>query len=180
MRDLVAGVVALGLFLFALGLISTLRFHHRARERERRALRAAGRRVLAEIPTPDGLALFVSDDTRFYWNERPIAKRTVRMVRILINGAPLATHAAPGHGPDDAGEVDAAALDRPEGIAHDRWDVLIGTDAGEVVVECGSVRERVSQELARAVFDAVKADMERREAVSRRGSPSAAGGTGER
>jgi len=177
MRDLVAGVVALGLFLFALGLMSTLRFHRRARERERRALLAAGRQVLAEIPAPDGLALFVTDDTHFYWNDRPIAKQTVRRVRILINGAPLATHAAPGHGPAAAGEIDAAVLDRPEGIAHDRWDVLIGTDAGDVLVECGSVRERVSQELARAVFDAVKADMERREAVSRLGSPPAAGGT---
>ena len=164
MRDLVAGVVALGLFLFALGLISTLRYHHRARERERRALRAAGRRVLAEIPTPDGLDLFVADDANFYWKDRPIAKPTVRLVRILINGVPLATHAARGHGPEDVAEIDPAALDRPEGIAHDRWDVLIGTDAGEVLVECGSVRERVSQELARAVFDAVKADMERREA----------------
>lgn len=165
MRDFVAGLVALGLFLFALGLISTLRYHHRARERERRTLRAAGRRVLAEIPTPEGLALFVEDDSRFYWNDRPIPKRGVRLVRVFINGAPLATHAAPGHEPDDAGDVDPAALDRPEGIAHDRWDVLIGTDGGEVVVGCGSVRERVSQELARAVFDAVKADMERRSAT---------------
>ena len=163
MRDVVAGIVALGLFLFALGLISTLRFHHRSRERERRALLAAGRRVLAEIPTPDGLALFVTDDAHFYWNDRSIAKQTVRLVRILINGAPLATHAAPGYGPDDAGEIDPAALEHPQGISHDRWDVLIGTDAGEVVVECGSVRERVSQELARTVFDAVKADMERQE-----------------
>ena len=165
MRDLVAGAVALGLFLFALGLISTLRFHRRARERERRALLAAGRRVVAEIPTPDGLALFAADDTHFYWRDRPVAKQDVGRVGILINGAPLATHAAPGHETDDAGDVDPAALERPEGIAHDRWDVLIGTDAGDVLVECGSVRERVSQELARAVFEAVKADIERREAA---------------
>lgn len=161
MRDLAAAAVALGLFLFALGLISTLRFHHRARERERRALRAAGRRVVAEIPTAEGLALFVADDARYYWNGRSIAKESVRVVRVLINGAPLATHAAPGYEPDDAGDVEPAGLDRPEGIAHDRWDVLIGTDAGEVVVECGSVRERVSQELARAVFEAVRTDMAR-------------------
>ena len=120
--------------------------------------------MLAEIPTPEGLALFVEDDGRFYWNDRPIPKRGVRLVRVLINGAPLATHAAPGREPDDAGDVDPAALDRPEGIAHDRWDVLIGTDDGDILVECGSVRERVSQELARAVFDAVKGDMERRAA----------------
>ena len=180
MRDLVAGAVALGLFLFALGLISTLRFHRRSRERDRRALLSAGRRVVAEIPAPDGLALFLTDDTHFYWNDRSIAKRTIRLVRILINGAPLVTHAAPGHMPDDPGDVDPTAAEYPQGIAHDRWDVLIGTGAGEVLVPCGSVRERVSQELARAVFDAVKVDMERTIAVSRRTSPPAAGGTAAR
>jgi hypothetical protein len=30
------------------------------------------------------------------------------------------------------------------------------------MVECGAIRERVSQELARAVYDAVKRDVERR------------------
>ena len=55
--------------------------------------------------------------------------------------------------------------DRPEGIAHDRWDVLLRSSAGDVMVECGSVRERISQELARAVFDAVRTDMERRDAA---------------
>ena len=162
MRDLVAGFLAFALFLFALGLISTLRCHRRARDRERQALLAAGRRVLAEIPAGDGLALFVTNGTCFYWNDRPIPKQAIRWVRILINGAPLATHAAPGHLTEDPGDVDPAAAEQPQGIAHDRWDVLIGTDAGDVLVPCGSVRERVSQELARAVFDAVKADMERR------------------
>jgi hypothetical protein len=52
--------------------------------------------------------------------------------------------------------------DRPEGIARDRWDVAIETVKGTVLVECGAIRERVSQELARAVFDAVKRDVERR------------------
>ena len=35
---------------------------------------------------------------------------------------------------------------------------------GTVLVECGAIRERVSQELARAVFDAVKREVERRNA----------------
>jgi hypothetical protein len=53
--------------------------------------------------------------------------------------------------------------DRPEGIARDRWDVAIETLAGTTLVECGAIRERVSQELARAVFDAVKRELERRD-----------------
>jgi len=32
-------------------------------------------------------------------------------------------------------------------------------------VECGAIRERVSQELARAVFDAVKHELQRRDAL---------------
>ncbi len=46
--------------------------------------------------------------------------------------------------------------DRPDGIARDRWDVAVETIAGTVLIECGAIRERVSQELARAVFEAVK------------------------
>ena len=52
--------------------------------------------------------------------------------------------------------------DRPDGIARDRWDVAIETASGTILVECGAVRERVSQELARRIFDAVKADVETR------------------
>ena len=52
--------------------------------------------------------------------------------------------------------------DRPEGIARDRWDVAIETADGTALVECGAIRERVSQELARAVFDAVKSGTNRR------------------
>ena len=33
------------------------------------------------------------------------------------------------------------------------------------LVACGAIRERISQELARAVFDAVKRDIERRDAT---------------
>jgi hypothetical protein len=55
--------------------------------------------------------------------------------------------------------------DRPEGIARDRWDVAIESVDGTTLVECGAIRERISQELARAVFDAAKRDIERRDQV---------------
>jgi hypothetical protein len=41
--------------------------------------------------------------------------------------------------------------------------VAVETVAGTVLIECGSIREQVSQELARAVFEAIKDDMERRD-----------------
>ena len=162
MRDLIAGLVALGLFLFALGLASTLRFHLRSRERERRDLQGAGRTVIAEIPTMDGLTLFVADEDYFYCGETAISKGDIRLVKVLINGSPIASYTARRFPSDDTGTSGSFA-DRPEGIAHDRWDVLVRTGAGDTLVECGSVRERVAQELARNVFDVVKADMEHRD-----------------
>ena len=172
MRDLIAGLVALGLFLFALGLASTLRFHRLSRERERRELQAAGRKVIVEVPTSDGLMLFSADEDHFNWGETAIAKDDIRLVRVLINGSPIATYTArrcPSTAPGSSG----AFADRPDGIAHDRWDVLVRTEAGDVLVECGSIRERVSQELARKVFDAVKVDMQDRDALAVRGESPA-------
>ena len=61
--------------------------------------------------------------------------------------------------------------DRPEGIARDRWDVAIEAQGGTTLIECGAIRERVSQELARTVFDAVKRDLEERDHHSISGSP---------
>ena len=165
MRDLIAGLVALGLFLFALGLASTLRFHRRSRERERRDLLAAGRMVIAEIPTRDGLTLFIADEDQFYWGETAISKNDIQLVRVLINGSPIASYTARRSPSDDPGSSGSFA-DRSEGIAHDRWDVLVRTEAGDTLVECGSLRERVSQELARKVFDVVKADIENRDALA--------------
>ena len=165
MRDLIAGLVALGLVLFGLGLASTLRFHRRSRERERRDLQGAGRTVIAEIPTKNGLTLFVEGDDHFYCGETAIAKNGIQLVRVLINGSPIASYTARRFPFDNSGTSGSFA-DRPEGIAHDRWDVLVRTEAGDTLVECGSVRERVSQELARRVFDVVKADMENRDALA--------------
>ena len=162
MSDLIAGLVVLGLVLFGLSLASTLRFHRRRSERERRELEGAGRTVIAEIPTSSGLTLFVESDAHFYCGETAISKNDIQLVKVLINGSPIASYTARRFPLDDTGTSGSFA-DRPEGIAHDRWDVLVRTDAGDTLVECGSIRERVSQEVARKVFDVVKADMENRD-----------------
>ena len=165
MRDLIAGLVALGLVLFGLGLASTLRFHRRTRERERRELEGAGRRVIAEIPTTKGLLLFVEGDDHFYCGETTISKNGIRLVKVLINGSPIASYTSRRFPSDDPG-TSGSFTDRPEGIAHDRWDVLVRTEDGDTLVECGSVRERVSQEIARRVFDVVKTDMQNRDTLA--------------
>ena len=160
MRDLIAWIVALALLVVAASLATTLQYHRRRRQRAQDSERALGRRVIAEVPTNDDLMLFSEDPVRFYYGERSIDKDLIVAVRVLINGAPIAavesirqTKAAPQPTRFD---------DRPEGIERDRWDVAIETERGTVLVECGSIRERVSQELARKIFDAVRESVEKR------------------
>jgi hypothetical protein len=51
----------------------------------------------------------------------------------------------------------------PEGFLRDRWDVEVETVSGTTVIQCGAIRDRVSQELARTIFDAVRKGAARRD-----------------
>jgi hypothetical protein len=160
MREIVAGLIAFLLLILAASLATTLQVHRRRRERARDSEQALGRTIVAELPTAEDLVLFSEDAIRFHYGEQSIDKDLIAAVRVLINGTPIAATVSQRRG--------AAALhptsfeDRPEGIARDRWDVAIETVTGTVLVACGAIRERVSQELARAVYDAVKRDVDRR------------------
>jgi hypothetical protein len=162
MRDLFAAVAALLLLATAASLATTLQAYRRRRLRARDSERALGRTIIAEIPTGDDLTLFSEDASRFYYGEQSIDKDLIVAVRVLINGAPIASSVSKRHR-EGADRRATSFDDRPEGIARDRWDVAVETVTGTILVQCGAIRERVSQELARTVFDAVKRDMERRE-----------------
>jgi hypothetical protein len=169
MRDVIAGIVAVALLIVAASLATTLRLLRRRRQHLRNVEQELGRTIIAEVPDGDDLILFTEDAQRFYYGQRAVDKDLIAAVRVLINGSPIAayeSHQAAGgvHGPATSFE------DRPEGIARDRWDVAIELTAGttnngqpSMLVPCGAIRERVSQELARAVFDAVKRELERRD-----------------
>jgi hypothetical protein len=159
MRDLVAGILAVLLLLAAASLATTLTLYRRRRQRAHDSERALGRTIVAELPTAEELVLFSEDAKRFYYGERSIDKDLIAAVRVLINGVPIASVVSRRHAAGSA-PAPTSFEDRPEGIARDRWDVAIETVAGTVLVECGAIRERVSQELARAVFDAVKRAIE--------------------
>jgi hypothetical protein len=160
MRDLVAWILALVLLVVAASLATTLKFYRRRQQRARDSERALGRRIVAELPTSEELVYFSEDPVRFHYGDVSIDKDLVVAARVLINGSPIAAAVSDRH-PRPAA-TPTAFEDRPEGIARDRWDVAIETERGTVLVECGAIRERVSQELARQVFDAVKADIDRR------------------
>ncbi len=165
MRDLVAALVALALLVAAASLATTLQMYRRRRQRARDSERALGRAIVAELPVGEDLVLFSEDAVRFYYGEQSIDKDLIAAARVLINGAPIAAVISERHA-REAARQPTTFEDRPEGIARDRWDVAIETLNGTVLVECGAIRERVSQELARAVFDAVRRDVERRNSRS--------------
>ena len=182
MRDVVAGILAVLLIVVALSLATTLRRYRQNRERARDSERALGRTIVAELPAADDLVLFSEDQARFHYGEQSIDKDLITATRVLINGAPIAAVISERHArrmtalaetaagravaapPEPGRDRDTTVVidNRPEGIARDRWDVAIETVTGTILVECGSIRERVSQELARSVFDAVKREIEDR------------------
>ena len=162
MRDLVAGIVAVFLILSALSLATALQAYRRRRQRARDSERALGRTIVAEIPAANDLILISQDGVRFYYGDTSIDKDVIVAVRVLINGSPIAAYVSRRRASEEQRHPTRFA-DREEGIARDRWDVAIETVTGTVLVPCGAIRERVSQELARTVFDAVKRDIEGRD-----------------
>ncbi len=162
MRDAVAAALALGLLVIAASLATTLQMFRKQRRRAREGEHTLGRRIVAEIPAEDDLTLFTEDAEQFHYGVQSIDKHHIVAARILINGAVIATCVSARATPT-AVKTTETIDDRPEGIARDRWDVAIDTRDGTIVVECGAIRERVSQELARAVFDAVKEELRRQD-----------------
>lgn len=162
MRDVFAAIAAILLLVFAASLATTLQRYRRRRLRARDSERALGRTVIAEIPAPDDLTLFSEDPTRFYYGEQSVDKDLIVAVRVLINGSPIASCVSSRY-PAGAERQATSFEDRPDGIARDRWDVAVETVTGTTLVQCGAIRERVSQELARTVFDAVKRELEARD-----------------
>jgi hypothetical protein len=158
-RDVVAGIVAAVLVFVALSLLTTLHVYRRRHQRARQAELERGRTIVVELPTDPELTLFTEDATHFYYGSRPIDKRQVSAVRVLINGSPIAAAISPRLRTPSQRQP-TSFEDRPEGIARDRWDVAIETVDDTVLVECGAVRERVSQELARKIFEVVRRAIE--------------------
>jgi hypothetical protein len=160
MRDFVAALVSAALIFAALSLLTTLHFYRKRHQEAREEELARGRAIIAELPTDPELTLFTEDAEHFFYGATPVAKNEIMAVRVLINGSPIAAFVSPRWSSAERRQP-TSFDDRPEGIARDRWDVAIETADGVVLVECGAVRERVSQELARTIFNAVKTDLEK-------------------
>jgi hypothetical protein len=151
MRDLVAALIAVALLVFALLVGATLHFHRQRRERTRRAAREGGRTIIAELPQGSDLMYVTDDRDCLYVGEQSIEKASIRGVRLLVNGRVVSE--AGETRPDPAATAHATADE--EAFIRDRWDVLVDTDSRTVTIACGAIRERISQDLARRIFDAV-------------------------
>lgn len=167
MRDAVAALVAAALVFVALSLLTSLHFYRKRQRTVREEELARGRAIIVELPTDPELTLFTEDAEHFYYGATPIAKNDIMAVRVLINGSPIAAFVSPrwadvASATSHPVHPETSFEDTSEGILRDRWDVAIETVNGPILVECGAVRERVSQELARKVFDAVRADLAKR------------------
>jgi hypothetical protein len=147
-------VVLWKLFRMAMGLRAERLF----REEARRTEEAAGGRIVAEMPGSDGgLVLFVEDPHRFRWGTEAVAKTEIVGARLLLNGGVMAQAVRAG-----TRLPDPAAGEEYEG--RERWDVRLHTGSGTIRdVPCGTVREGVSRGAAREVFEAVRAELGRRE-----------------
>jgi hypothetical protein len=133
------------LFRLAMGL----RYAKVVRERERQALLAQGRRLVAEVPAANGeLQLFVEDALGFRWGESRLAKAELDGVRLLVNGRVVDARQRPG--------LQLPPSEQPEREGRERWDVLASL-AGDrsLLIPCGSLGEGVSREAAQRVFDAL-------------------------
>ena len=162
MRDLIAAAFAVLLLVTAVSLGSTLHMFRKRRQAQRRRELQQGRRVVAELPSGTDMTLFSEDDNIFFYRDATIDKRRITAVRVLINGSPLAAYESKRF-QASLKAMPAAFKDRSEDIAHDRWDVAIETVDETTLVECGAIRERISQELARRIFDCVKLDLVERD-----------------
>ena len=157
MRTLLAIVIVLILVVVALGMATSLQWYRRRHQRQRRMLEAQGYRIVAEVPVPDGLAFFSEDTNAFHWGDRLLPKDEIRAAQMLISGAPLSSvrskrfPPAPNTGPSSAA---------PGEIERERWDVEIELGDETVLVECGSIRQQVSQELARSIYESLKRAIE--------------------
>jgi len=159
MRDVVGILVVVFLVVVALRMTTSLQWHKRRHAATRRAIEQRGQSVIAEIPASEGVRFFSEDRSSFYWNDRVIPKDGIRAARVLISGTPLSVRVSNRF--EAPAPTASTTIPTPaDGFERDRWDVEIDLEDGTIVVECGAIRERVSQELARHVFEAVSRGMD--------------------
>jgi hypothetical protein len=151
---ILAAAALLLLLWWAFRLAMGLRWSKIERERARRREEETGRKVVAELPLPEGVLFFVEDERALHWGEHSVARADVAGARLLLNSAVVSAAAREG-----------AALPAPpapeEEPGREKWEVAVYLrDGRALTVRCGSVREGISRQAARAVFDALRREVQ--------------------
>ena len=174
MRDIVALVAIVVLIGFALRMATSLQWYHRSHTKARREVHARGQSIVAEIPTPDGLRYFTEDPEAFYFLEqhipvdstpRAIPKQEIRAARLLISGAQISVYISSRFS-EQLSTSPAKVDGMHNSFERNHWYVAIDLQDGPVLVECGSIREGVSQEIAQNIFGALRREIEARDSVA--------------
>ena len=156
MRTLIqlsAGLLLLVFLWRAFRMAMAMRYEGVVRDGERREMEARGRRVVAEVPSHEGdVYLFMETPETFEWRGQILAKARITGCRLLLNGGVMAAAAKQG-----VALPEPPATEAFEG--RERWDVRVYAQSEAVDIPCGMLREGVSREAARAVYEAVRATL---------------------
>lgn len=149
--ELLAAALLVGTLFVAFRFAMGLRWARLMREQALSEELERGRRLIAEVPTHSGeIELFLEDESRFYWAGAELGKAGLVGARLLLNGAVMGECRRP--------DADLPGAELPEEYeGRERWEVAVYTDQGSLTIQCGSLREGVSREAARDVFDALQA-----------------------
>jgi len=149
--ELLAAILLVGTLFVAFRFAMGLRWARLMREKALFEELERGRRLIAEVPTPSGeIELFLEDAWGFYWSGAEMGKRELVGARLLVNGAVLRECRRAG--------AELPAAEPPEEYeGRERWEVAAFLSGGMSLIRCGSLREGVSRDAARQVFDALEA-----------------------
>jgi hypothetical protein len=149
-----AAAALLALLWWVFRLSMGLRWSKIEREAARRREEETGRRVVAELPLADGVVFFVADAAGLHWGGQSIAREELAGVRLLLNSAVVSAASRTGATLPEP----PAPEDEP---GREKWEVLAYLrDGRALAIRCGTVREGISREAARAVFDALRQEVQ--------------------
>lgn len=149
-----AAAALLLLIFWAFRLAMGLRWSKIEREAARQRELETGRRVVAELPLPEGVVFFVEDASALRWGDQAVARADVLGARLLLNSAVVSAAVRPG-----------ASLPEPpapeEEPGREKWEVMAYLrDGRALAIRCGSVREGISRDAARAVFESLRREVQ--------------------
>ena len=158
MRDFFAVILAIALAVFALSMATSLQWHRKSYTNLRQKIRRQGQSIIAEIPGNEGLNFFTADEKSFYWAGQTIRKDLIQAAHVLISGATISTSRSRRFSSQTSRNFEISE-NQTNNFGRARWDVAIEMADQDIVVECGTIREHVSQDLAREIFEAIRSEI---------------------